>query len=197
VIAEHLKMILIAQGFHHIKLAHDKERALLAIKTFEPELVLLDIRMKNQLDGIEIANEINEKFKIPFIFITAHSDTLMLSKALETKPAGYITKPFNQANVYAAINIAVANINEKAGGTLAIKDGFDLIKIEINSIFYVQSERNYIDIFFDQGKRSIRHSLEWFMQNVPEKQFMRIHRSFIVNISRVTKITGSTVLINN
>ena len=194
-IAEHLRVILQAQGFHHLQPVHDKAGALAALEEFQPQIVLLDIRMQHPLDGIEIAEIINLKYKVPFIFITAHSDAMILKKALETKPAGYITKPFNQANVYAAINIAIANLKEKEAEMLTLKDGFDIVKIDMNTVLYVESEGNYIDVFMDSGKKSLRHSLERFLQQVPENQFMRVHRSFVVNLKRISKISGGTICI--
>lgn len=197
IIAEHLKMILQSNGYSHIKLAHDKEKALAALQSFEPDLVLLDIRMKNPDDGIEIAAYIQANNKVPFIFITAHSDTQVLNKALEQKPSGYITKPFNEANVYAAINIALTNLESKEGDVLIVKDGFDLVKLDIHSILYVQSEGNYIDVYSESGKKSFRYSLDWFLQQVPEKQFMRIHRSYVINLIKISKISGSHAMIHD
>ncbi|MFA6261851.1 MAG: response regulator [Bacteroidia bacterium] len=197
IIAEHLKMILQSNGYNNVQLAHNKEKAIAALQTYQPDLVLLDIRMKNPGDGIDIAAYIQANNKIPFIFITAHSDNQILNKALEQKPSGYITKPFNEANVYAAINIALANLESREGEMLIIKDGFDLVKLDIHSILYVQSEGNYIDVYSESGKKSFRYSLEWFLQQVPEKLFMRVHRSYVVNLEKILKITGSVVMIQD
>lgn len=59
VIAEHLKIILENSGIVHIELAYDKENAIAALSSFQPDLVLLDIHMKNEFDGIEIAEYLN------------------------------------------------------------------------------------------------------------------------------------------
>ncbi len=197
IIAEHLRMILFSYGFDHIKIAHSKENALLGIIDFKPDLVLLDIHLKQHLDGIEIAKIVHEKYHIPFVFITAHSDPLILNKALECQPAGYITKPFNQANVYATINIAIKQVKDKEEDYITIKDGFDMVKFDLNSILYVESEGNYIDIITENSKKSLRHSLEWFMQQVSDKKFMRVHRSYVIPLAKIKKIAGSEVIIEN
>ena len=72
-IAEFMKDILLSFNFTEVKLAHNKKQARSLLTDFFPDAVLLDIRMKGELDGIELANEINEKYKIHFVFISAHS----------------------------------------------------------------------------------------------------------------------------
>ena len=111
-IAEFLKDELIDLGYHDIVLAHNRKQAFAKIEEFKPQLILLDIRMKNEREGIEIAEEINKGVKIPFIFITAHSDKEILQHALSTKPAGYITKPFKQIDVYAAVSLVESNLEK-------------------------------------------------------------------------------------
>ena len=197
IIAEHLKVLVSSYGKNIIEIANDKKRAFDLLESFKPDLALLDIRMKNPTDGIDIADEINQHYKIPFIFITAHSDALLLQQALDTKPSGYVTKPFNQATIYAAIKIALDKMEPRESEYLIIKDGFDALKIDIESILFVQSDRNYIDIVCEKGKHSLRHSLEWFLglEQINSQRFMRIHRSFIINVRRVSRISGSSVII--
>jgi len=197
IIAEHLKVLVRSYGTEQIFIANEKKRAIELLEMYKPDLVLLDIRMKNPTDGIEIAEEINIHYKIPFIFITAHSDSLLLQKALNTKPAGYVTKPFNQATIYAAIKIALDKLEQKEAGYIIIKDGFDTIKIDVESIIYVESDRNYIDIVCEKGKHSVRHSLEWFigLEQIHSQKFMRVHRSFIINIKKANRISGSNVIV--
>lgn len=196
VIAEHLKLILNSIGFENVEVANDKERALAAIDLFKPDLVLLDIRMKNELDGIDIAKIINEKYMLPFIFISSHSDSEILDKAIDTKPAAYITKPFKKADIYAAITLAIKNKEIASSPYIIIKDGYNDVKIELDSVLYVQSERNYIDIYCKFKKYNTRNSLEWFMQNVSENQFMRVHRSYVINISMIQMLTSTDVSID-
>jgi DNA-binding LytR/AlgR family response regulator len=194
-IAEHLKIILLADGFINLRIANDKERALIALLEFKPELVLLDIRMKSPFDGIEIAELLNKEYRTPFIFITAHSDPIILGKALSVKPSAYISKPFNNADVCAAINIAISNFPNQKYETLIVKDGYTQLILNINDILFIKSDKNYIDIYCDKEKHSIRNSLDWILKNIPENHFMQIHRSYIININKINKVSSSTVQI--
>jgi DNA-binding LytR/AlgR family response regulator len=193
-IAEFLKDTLISVGFQQIKLAHSKTEALEAIKAFEPGLVLLDIRMENDLDGISVAETISATNNIPFIFITAHSDKEILQKALATKPAAYLTKPFKKVDVFAAVSLAIQEQEYKTRKFI-FKDGFTTIALACQDILYIESEGNYIYVVTNNRKYTIRHSLEWCLQHLPESQFKRIHRSFIVNTDKIEKSNAKSVFI--
>lgn len=196
-IAEVLKDELVSLGYENIILTHNKNQAYLKLNEYKPDLVLLDIRMKSEQEGIEIAREINTKYKIPFIFITAHSDKHILQTALETNPAGYITKPFKQIDVYAAIKIVEnkpENIKEEY---LVFKDNYADVKLSVNEILYVQSDDNYIHIYTLAKRYMIRNTLSWFKDNTSNSLFHQTHRSYIVNVSKITKSNSKFVWINS
>lgn len=102
-IAEILKDYLVSFGYTQIEMAHDKATGLQLLEQFKPNLVLLDIRMEREKVGLEIGNWINTKYRIPFMYITAHSDKQMISEIMETQPAGYINKPVKKADLLANI----------------------------------------------------------------------------------------------
>ena len=196
-IAEFLKDELAVLGYQNILLAHNKLQAFNKIKEFNPQIVLLDIRMKEEREGIEIAQEINRLYKIPFIFITAHSDKEIVKQALDTVPAGYITKPFKQMDVFAAVSLVEREAKKLSERFLLVKEGYANVKISIDDILYAQSDDNYIHVFCSDKKYTLRNTLEWFKENTPEALFHRSHRSYIVNITKITKSTSKSVFINN
>ena len=196
-IAEFLKDELITLGYNTIALAHSRRQTFTLIEEFKPQLILLDIRMKNEREGIEIAEEINKSYNIPFIFITAHSDKEIVQYALSTMPSGYITKPFKQIDVYAAIHLVETNLESTAELFLMFKDGFANVKVLVDSILYSQSDDNYIHIYTTSKKYTLRNSLDWFKENTPQHIFHRTHRSYIVNITKITKSTSKSVFIND
>jgi two-component system, LytTR family, response regulator LytT len=196
-IAEFLKDELVALGYSAIELAHTRKQALQLLTEFKPHLVLLDIRMKGEKEGIEIAEEINNTFKTPFIYITAHSDKTMVQEALGTKPAGYITKPFKAIDLYAAVHLVESNYEKINEQFLIIKDGYADVKVAIDDILYVQSDDNYIHIYTSSKKHTIRNTMEWFKENTPEGIFHRSHRSYFVNVTKITKSTAKSVFIGD
>lgn len=74
---------------------------------YRPGLVLMDIRLQGNSSGIEAADEIRRRFKLPVIFLTAHADEATIQQAKLTRPYGYILKPFNDQELHAAIEIAL------------------------------------------------------------------------------------------
>ena len=83
------------------------EAALEKVAEFRPDLVLMDIRLKGQLDGIEAAEQIRVDFGTPVIYLTAYADEVTLQRAKVTEPFGYIVKPFDERDLQVAIEIAL------------------------------------------------------------------------------------------
>jgi len=72
-----------------------------------PDLVLMDINIRGDVDGIETAKMIKKGFNIPVIFVTSHSDGPTLERAKETRPDGFIVKPFDDNDLRVAIQLAL------------------------------------------------------------------------------------------
>jgi len=79
--------------------------ALAALHT--PDLVLMDIRLRGRIDGITAASAIRQRDNVPVVFITAHSDPVTIERAKEAAPLGYLIKPFNDRDLYVAIEMAL------------------------------------------------------------------------------------------
>lgn len=112
-IAEDIAEILQKNEFVVTNIAYSKEFALSELSTNLPDMALLDINLNNKMDGIEIAQNIQANYQIPFIFITSYSDKNTLEKAKLTEPSGYIVKPFNEASLCSSIEIAYYNHTQK------------------------------------------------------------------------------------
>lgn len=72
-----------------------------------PDLILMDIRLKGDVDGIEVANSLRNTLKIPVVYLTAHSDEKTLERAKQSEPFGYIVKPYEDRTLYATVEIAL------------------------------------------------------------------------------------------
>lgn len=135
-IAEHIKDYLIGFGFSQLFMAHSKKTALLALDHIQPNLVLLDLHLEKSKDGIEIANYIDEKYKTPYIFITANADILIVQQAIQTKAAGYITKPLKKADLFASIQLALKPVLQTETACIMIKEHNETNRIKLNDILY-------------------------------------------------------------
>src|SRR5690625_226939 len=112
-IAEDIREILINSNYEVVAIAKQKEQALMKLKESPPDIVLLDINIDNTMDGIEIANQINDFYHIPNIYLTSYSSKAVVTDAKQTRPMGYIVKPFEKGDLYAAIEIAIIKHSQK------------------------------------------------------------------------------------
>ncbi len=113
IIAEDIASLVEKNDFMVSAIVYTKANALQELDTNLPDLVLLDINLNGEMDGLLIAEKINEQFNVPFIFITSYSDKSTLEKAKYTEPSGYIVKPFNEAGLYSTLEIALYNHAQK------------------------------------------------------------------------------------
>lgn len=195
-IAEDLKDILKGFGHKEIELAHSKSEAIKKLDTFKPDVALLDIRMEKEMDGLELGEFINSNHKIPFIYITAHSDMAMIKEIVKTKPAAYITKPFKKSDLFVSLNLVAAEIKQAEKNNLCIKDGYDTVIIPFDTILYIEGEGNYINIFCESKKVVSRQSLDNIIEQLNKDLFFRIHRSYIINLSKTNRYSKKEVEIN-
>ncbi len=195
-IAEDLSDLLRSFGINEIDMAHDKPSALNKIEAFQPDLILLDIRMESELTGIQIAEIINTQYKKPFIFITAHSDMQMLQTILKTIPAGYITKPIKKADLYANVLLVSEKLKLQSPKQIMIKDGTKNVLIDFNDLLYIESEGNYIVIHTTHKKHALRQNMDSIMAQLDNDIFYRVQRSYVVNIKKVSSYTRKDLTIN-
>ncbi len=109
VIAENISMYLDNNDFEVSGIAYDGGEAIEQLQNNTPDAAILDINLESEEDGIDIANCINQKYQIPFLFLTSYSDKETLQRAKNVNPSGYIVKPFNERTLLASLEIAINN----------------------------------------------------------------------------------------
>lgn len=113
VTAMNLQMALENQGYEVVATVENALQAPNKIKVYEPEIVLVDISLQEEADGIALAKYIREKHQLPFIYLTAHSDSDIIDEAKQTEPYGYIVKPFDPDSLHATIQMAMYKFREE------------------------------------------------------------------------------------
>lgn len=103
-------------------IAYNPTQAFEQLKSNSPDLVLLDINLSAEQNGIDIATFIHQNHAIPFIFLTSYSTREVLNKAKITEPSGYIVKPFDEEDLFATIEIALYNFAQKQKYTRPLLD---------------------------------------------------------------------------
>ncbi len=113
IIAEDLSGFLSDNGFEIAGIAHSANAALTLLRNNTIDAAILDVNLGEGMDGIGLAGMIHQQFQIPFVFCTAHSDRGTIERARETFPSGYLLKPFNERELFAALDIALYNHIQK------------------------------------------------------------------------------------
>jgi len=90
-------------GYDVPEIAASGEEALRKTERIQPNLVLMDIKLQGNIDGIEAAKEIQKRFSIPIIYVTAYADETTMSRVKETEPCGIILKPFGERELHSTI----------------------------------------------------------------------------------------------
>jgi DNA-binding response OmpR family regulator len=105
--ALNLNMSLQKHGYNIIAICDNATKAKDEIDRYKPDMIIIDISLQESDDGIKLAKKIREKYGIPFIFLTSHTDDDIISMAKKTEPYGYIVKPFDPSSLHATIQMAI------------------------------------------------------------------------------------------
>lgn len=108
ILAMNLQETLESLGYSVLDLVDSAEAAIAQAANLRPDLVLMDIRLRGEMDGIQAAEQIWNQFQIPVIYVTGHSDQSTVERATLTYPFGYILKPIRETELYVAIQTAIS-----------------------------------------------------------------------------------------
>lgn len=208
IIAEDVKNMLTNMEYEVVDVAMDYDEAIAILETQKPDLILLDVNLNSHKDGIDLAEIINDKYKIPFIFTTSYSDSLTLNRAKNTHPTNYLVKPFKKEQLFSTIEMALYSLNEEHDtkknneddaliikDALFIKDKFKYTKLNISDILWIKSDGNYLEIQTTKKEELIRATLSNFIERLNNELFFRTHKSYIVNLDYLSKIETNYVTI--
>lgn len=215
IIAKDMSLILNKLGYNVVGHCVSGEEVLAIIEKQQPDIVLMDIMLKGEMTGIDAAKEIRNKYNIPVVFITAYSDEDTINRTSASAPFGYIVKPFKANDLRATIETALARFNEeqqlkkenemlyklaKDDGKksfLFVKTDAKLIKLKIKDILYIEALKDYVNIFTMDNKYVIRSTMKGIQDKLPPDRFVRVHRSFIIAMNKVSSIDHTKVVLEN
>lgn len=194
-----LDMLVKEIGYHVLGRADNSEEALRIILSEAPDLILMDNDINGKMTGIELAEQIKH-LSIPVLFITSFGQTEYYERAKKTNFIGYLVKPINKISLRSSIELAIQNLersrlidNEGAISNtkkdLYFKKRGIYNKVAIKDIFFVQADGDYTLTVTKNGSftSSIRlNELEELVAS--DATFLRVHRSYVVNLSKVTSI---------
>ncbi len=157
------------------------------------DLLFLDINMPD-ISGMEVVSCLPT---VPMvIFTTAHADFAV--QGFDLAAVDYLLKPFSLARFGKACTKALDMHRLRAGkepNSLFVKTGFDLEKVLLADILYIEAEGNYLSLVLSNRKLLIRQTLTEFVQQLPPDQFVRVHRSFCVAVDKIDKLARQDITV--
>ncbi len=177
--------------------APDYQKALTEIRETHPDIVLLDINLTGEKDGIHLGEKLNTELHITFIYITSFYDQSTVERAKHTYPAAYVLKPFDEEDLKINIDLALSKRRKAAGkfssSKLFVKNNQDLVAVTPAEIILVEADDNYCRVYTDKGEFILAHTLKKTEEKLADKGFLRIHKSYLINFERIDLITEGMV----
>lgn len=176
-IAEDIRDYLSNLEYQFVEVAYSKEQALRFLEKYDLDIVLLDINLGRKTDGIEIAKVINEKYKIPFIYLTSYSDKATLEMAKVTHPWGYLVKPFQEHDLYTTLEVALFNFSQN---DKTIKWNIEMVNKKLHSPLTKKEFELMLDLY--EGKTNKELAEKNFISvNTVKTHLKKIYEKLEVN----------------
>ncbi len=198
-----ISVFLKEMGYNVIGTAMNATEAIEILENNKVEFVLLDITIQGDKDGIWIANHIIENYQIPHIFLTAYTDDLTIKNAIATNPYGYLIKPFQKAELFSAIEIAILNFNKQIQTSEETITDFVYIKhnevyerVMLDEILHIECQKNYLLLFTSQKEYRFRSTITEFLSKLPHT-FIKTHKGFIINSTKIESFNSNYICIDN
>lgn len=194
-----LKKILMENGYSILE-AKNASEALEILKKEPVSFIILDINLgEDEQDGISLGQHIKDMWDIPFIYLTAYENPEIINKAISTAPYSYLSKPFRNSDLIAAIEIAIRQSLHlpKQKPYIYVKDYDYDVKLEQDRINYIESDGNYL-LFHTDGKTyRTRSTIKSIVDKLTASDFIQTHRAYIVNKKKIEKFSNKYVIIGN
>jgi two-component system, response regulator PdtaR len=209
-------------GYNVVGIADNFDEAVELFQNNPVDILLMDINIHGQKDGIETATALMNIRQVPLIYLTAFTDAATVARVKHTNPSAFLTKPYNIDNVRIAIDLALYNFAEAkpspSGKVLPmqpltdkqkqdkehflqmkdyifIKQQYKFVKFKLAEILFAEADNNYVNLHTRTQKFVVRLSLADLVERLHFPRFIRIHRSFAVNLDEISSFDDQEVKI--
>ncbi len=179
-----------------------------------PDLVLMDINLKGEMNGIEAATMITQKHDVPIIYLTANADISTVNKAKVALPYGYIIKPFTDKDLQTNIEIAIFkfgndlklkfeseqfntffDLKDHAKNQIIVHANQGLEKINIDEVYFIEKDGGQTIIHLIDEEVVTDKSFSELIEFFPKNKFIQVSTQFVINSSRVFAVKYPEVII--
>ena len=215
IVSKDIQYSLKKLGYNVVGVAATGQKAIDLCGEKMPDIILMDIMLKGDINGIEASTRIKESYNIPVIFLTAYADENTLSKAKVTEPYAYIIKPFKEIDLHTSIEMAfykhskelevlkerdmLYNIveNKENKEFIFVKSKSRLIKLNTKDIFFIEALKDYVVINTINKRYTIHSTMKDIERKMPQDYFLRVHRSFIVRLDKIAEIEQPNLILED
>lgn len=199
-------------GYSVVGSASSGEKAVFLAEEIKPDLILMDIMLKNEMSGVEAGSLIRKKQNTPIIFMTAFTDDKTIEAVKKTEPYGYLVKPVKEIELKTTIEIALHKhlkelhtiqdekedlfeVNEVDKDFIFVKANLKYIKINLSEIYFVEALKDYVTIHVSDKRYTIHSTMKDIAEKLGIKYFLRVHRSFIVRIDKIASVSNGNIIL--
>ena len=215
IVSKDIQYSLKKLGYNVVGVAATGQKAIDLCGEKTPDIILMDIMLKGDINGIEASTRIKESYNIPVIFLTAYADENTLSKAKVTEPYAYIIKPFKEIDLHTSIEMAfykhskeleilkerdmLYNIveNKENKEFIFVKSKSRLIKLNTKDIFFIEALKDYVVINTINKRYTIHSTMKDIERKMPQDYFLRVHRSYIVRLDKIAQIEQPNLILED
>lgn len=201
-----LEMELGDLGCNIVAIATNADDAFDILKEKDVDIVLLDIIIEGEKDGIDIGKYISETKQVPFIFTSSMTSQDIVDRAKITRPAGYLVKPFDTEDLIISMEVALYKTDDEAPkkqvsghffkeDRIFVKDKFRFERVFLSDIQYLEADGNYVKLSLENKDYLLASTLSNLYEKITNQDLIRTHRSYVVNVEKVDAIEGNRLFI--
>ncbi len=168
----------------------------------QPDILLLDIHLKGDVDGVELALQLLQQRAVPLIFLTSDESRTTYERALKAGPFAFLIKPYDESLLARALEMAVAHFARAAGGATAtladgsalvpdafyVRQNYQLVKVYYDDVLWLESDDVYVSIHTISHKYAVRISLRQLEEKLPPNRFVRVRRNALVQLAAIDQV---------
>ncbi len=206
IVRKDIERCLVNLGYNVIASADNGEDAIEMALKHKPDLALMDIMIKGDMNGIAAAEEIKRNLDIPVVFLTAYADENTLNEAKLAEPHGYILKPFKDVDIQTAIEMALHKHGKEQelklesdflrslaehkqdADVIFVKNRSRLIRVKHEDLLFVEALKDYVVVHTREESFTIHSTMKDVERKLDDRVFVRVHRSYIVNLQAIESI---------
>jgi DNA-binding LytR/AlgR family response regulator len=213
IIEEEILCRLFEFGHEIVKTVFNSGDALVYLQENDVDIVLIEMDMDEEIAGYELAEILKNQIKKPFIFVSPTIIQTNMERIKKAYPSAILISPSSLQQIHLSITIAINNFGthdlpklssmkessklDLLNNCLFLKKKCHFERVNFSNIFWLKAENNYTVIHTIKGDFIYSTVLKNFTEKLPIEQFVRVHRSYIINLSKIEGFEGKMVIIDD